>query len=163
MHDARIVIRPFADADQQAVRDLFVRINRELASPEMREAFEAYIARSLAEEIGRIHAYYAERKGGFWIAEDPDSGLVGMFGLESGPEDGTAELRRMYVDPQARRRGVARAMLRRAEEEAVSAGHHRMVLSTSELQKAALAFYRAAGYRSRARGDGDRQQQQDGG
>jgi hypothetical protein len=46
MHDARIVIRPFGDANQQAVRDLFVRINRELAPPEMREAFEAYIARA---------------------------------------------------------------------------------------------------------------------
>ena len=148
MQDAQIAIRPFADADQQAVRNLFVRINRELAPPEMREAFEAYIARSLAEEIGRIRAYYAERNGGFWVAEDPESGLVGMFGLESGAEEGTAELRRMYVDHQARRRGVARAMLRRAEEEAASAGHHRMILSTSELQGAALAFYRAAGYRA---------------
>jgi len=34
----------------------------------MREIFEDYIARSLAEEVGRITAYYRERMGGFWVA-----------------------------------------------------------------------------------------------
>ena len=53
----------------------------------------------------------------------------------------------MYVAPQARRRGVAREMLARAESIAQAAGCERIVLSTSELQAAALALYRAAGYR----------------
>lgn len=52
----------------------------------------------------------------------------------------------MYVQPSARRRGVARAMLAHAEAEARRAGYRRIVLSTSELQQAALAFYRGAGY-----------------
>lgn len=52
----------------------------------------------------------------------------------------------MYVAPQARRRGVAREMLARAESIAQAAGCARIVLSTSELQAAALVLYRAAGY-----------------
>ena len=34
----------------------------------MHDAFEAYIARSMTEEIGRIADYYGERGGGFWVA-----------------------------------------------------------------------------------------------
>ncbi len=138
-----LVIRPFADADLPAVRALFVQVNRDLAPPAMREAFEAYIVRSLREEIDRIPAYYAERQGGFWVGHDQDGALVGTFGIERGGEDGAAELR---VQPSARRRGVARAMLAHAEAEARRAGYRRIVLSTSELQQAALAFYRGAGY-----------------
>ena len=40
-------IRRYADADHAAVRDLFIRVNRELAPPALREAFESYIERSL--------------------------------------------------------------------------------------------------------------------
>jgi putative acetyltransferase len=150
MTDERLplVIRPYEAADLSAVRAMFVQVNRDLAPPGMREAFEAYIARSLGEEVDRIPAYYAERQGGFWVAQQKDSGaLAGMFGIERAADDATAELRRMYVDPSARRQSVARAMLALAEAEARRAGYRRIVLSTSELQQAALAFYRAAGYR----------------
>jgi GNAT superfamily N-acetyltransferase len=117
-----LVIRPFADADLPAVRALFVQVNRDLAPPAMREAFEAYIARSLSEEIDRIPAYYGEREGGFWVSHDQDGALLGTFGIERAADDGAEELRRMYVQPSARRRGVARAMLAHAEAEARRAG-----------------------------------------
>ena len=57
------------------------------------------------------------------------------------------ELRRMYVAPGARRRGIARLMLRFAEDEYRRRQIFRLELSTSELQEAALAFYRNSGYR----------------
>ncbi|MBK0400265.1 GNAT family N-acetyltransferase [Limibaculum sp. M0105] len=139
------VIRPFREDDAGAVRDLFVAINRELAPSGQEAAFERYIERALAEEIGCIGAYYAARDGGFWVTLR-DGGVVGMFGLErAGPD--AFELRRMYVAPAARRGGVARSMLARAEAEARRAGAVWLVLSTSEVQEAALAFYRRAGYR----------------
>jgi len=143
-------IRSYQPKDHAPVRDLFIRVNRELAPPDLRDAFEAYIALSLTEEIDRIPAYYAERQGGFWVAEDHSEGmspsLVGMFGLERADRK-AAELRRMYVDPRARGRGLGRAMLARAETEAVRLGYDHMVLSTSELQGPALGLYRSAGYR----------------
>ena len=59
---------------------------------------------------------------------------------------GVVELKRMYVDPAARRRGVAGAMLRALELTAARAGHRRMVLNSGERQPEALALYRLAGY-----------------
>jgi putative acetyltransferase len=140
-----IEIRRYMAADADEVRALFVRVNRLLAPPQLAEAFEAYIARSLVEEIDRIPAYYGERQGSFWVAV-LDARIVGMFGLEAaGP--GAMELRRMYVDPEARRRGIARSMLAFAEDRCRRVGAREMVLSTSEIQTEALALYRAAGYR----------------
>jgi GNAT superfamily N-acetyltransferase len=110
---AEITIRPFADAPQ--VRELFIVVNRLLSPPNLRGALEAYIERALAEEIDRITAYYQEHDGGFWVAIQRDK-LVGTFGLERASPD-AMELRRMYVDPGARPRGIARQMLRFAEDE----------------------------------------------
>lgn len=138
-------IRHYAESDAAEVRALFVRVNRALAPAELVEVFEGYIARSLAEEIDRIPNYYGARHGSFWVAR-VNGRLVGMFGLEAAADD-AMELRRMYVDPGARRRGIARAMLALAEEEARHAGAREMVLSTSEIQTEALALYRNAGYR----------------
>jgi len=142
--DQSISIRAFAPDDAAQVRDLFVRINRSLAPPRMADAFERYIARSLREEIDRIEAYYGERHGGFWVAVDGVR-IVGMFGLEL-ISAGVMELRRMYVDPAARRRGIARMMLEFAEAECRRRRMRRLDLSTSELQEAAVALYRNSGF-----------------
>jgi GNAT superfamily N-acetyltransferase len=141
-----LVIRPYADRDKDAVLALFTRVNRALAPDAMRAAFEDYIALSIREEVGRIPDYYQPQNGAsFWVGE-LDGTLLGMFGIER--HDGSAaELRRMYVAPEVRRRGIARAMLAYAEQVCREAGYRRLVLSTSELQPAAIALYRATGYR----------------
>jgi GNAT superfamily N-acetyltransferase len=138
-------IRAFQPKDAPAVRALFIRINRLLAPAEMKEAIEGYIARSLSEEIDRITEYYSERNGGFWVADEAGR-IVGMFGLEQSGGD-AMELRRMYVDPDMRRRGIARQMLAFAEQQCRQRKRFRMELSTSELQAEALALYRSAGYK----------------
>jgi putative acetyltransferase len=142
---AQITIRPFSERDADQVRALFVAVNRLLSPPDLREAFEAYIEHSLVEEIDRIPAYYGERAGSFWVAVKGDR-LVGMFGLER-TSDGAMELRRMYVDPSARRQGIASLMLQSAENECLRQSISRLTLSTSEIQAAALALYKNAGYR----------------
>jgi putative acetyltransferase len=140
-----VLIRRFEERDAPAVRTLFIEVNRELAPEAMREAFERYIAQSLAEEIDRVAAYYAERRGSFWVAEEAGA-IIGTFGLERVDEH-AAELRRMYVARAARRRGLGRMMLVHAERTCREAGYDRLVLSTAELQQAALGLYRASGYR----------------
>ncbi len=141
---APITIRPFEAGDAADVEALFIRINRLLAPAAMREAFEAYIRQSIADEIGDIPAYYLN-DGAFWVART-EGMLVGMVGLEPVAGADAMEVRRMYVAPEMRRRGLARRLLSVAEDEARRRSIAEIELSTSELQEAALAFYRAAGY-----------------
>jgi GNAT superfamily N-acetyltransferase len=137
-------VRRFRETDAEAVTDLFRRVNRLLAPAHMKDAFERYIAASIADEMGRVADYYADKGGSFWVAEIAGR-LVGMFGLEPAGTD-AMELRRMYVDPDFRRRGIARLMLEAAEDHCRAIGCARLDLSTSEVQPDALAFYRASGY-----------------
>jgi GNAT superfamily N-acetyltransferase len=139
-----IEIRGFAARDAADVRRLFISVNRLLAPDHMKQAFEAYIALSLKAEVDRILDYYGDRQGGFWVAI-LTGGIVGMFGLE--PSSANAmELRRMYVDPAARRLGIARRMLDFAEAECRRRHRPQIDLSTSELQGDALSFYRNSGF-----------------
>jgi GNAT superfamily N-acetyltransferase len=57
-----------------------------------------------------------------------------------------AEVKRMYVTPSARGRGVARALLRHLERTARTAGVDWLVLETGMVQPEALALYRSSGY-----------------
>lgn len=61
--------------------------------------------------------------------------------------DGVVELKRMYVRPAARGRGVARELLGALEAEARALGGTRVVLETGDAQEAAIALYVGAGYR----------------
>jgi GNAT superfamily N-acetyltransferase len=63
-----------------------------------------------------------------------------------GYEDGDAEIKRMYVVPEARGRGLARQLLARLEEDARAAGRTRMVLETGTAQPEAIGLYTSSGY-----------------
>jgi GNAT superfamily N-acetyltransferase len=60
--------------------------------------------------------------------------------------EGVAEIKRMYVRPAARSRGVARALLGALEDEARALGYTAVRLDTGPRQLHGLALYRSAGY-----------------
>jgi GNAT superfamily N-acetyltransferase len=57
-----------------------------------------------------------------------------------------AEIKRMYVGPGARRRGLARVVLAHLEQTARAAGADLMVLETGIEQPEAIALYTSSGY-----------------
>jgi GNAT superfamily N-acetyltransferase len=63
-----------------------------------------------------------------------------------GYSDGDAELKRMYVIPEARGLGLARRILAGLEDDARTAGRTRMVLETGTMQPEAIALYVSSGY-----------------
>lgn len=67
----------------------------------------------------------------------------GAFVLGQG---GQAELKRVFVDPAARGKGVARAILQALERAAAAAGVTLMQLETGIKQAEAIALYRRFGY-----------------
>ena len=61
--------------------------------------------------------------------------------------DGAAEIKRMYVVPGARRRGLGRLLLGALEDAARDLGYSTVRLDTGPRQPRAQALYEAAGYR----------------
>lgn len=73
---------------------------------------------------------------GGWRAHDGDERFA----------EGDAEIKRMYVAPSARGRGVARMVLAELERTAIAAGRTRLVLETSTALPEAMALYTSSGY-----------------
>jgi putative acetyltransferase len=59
-----------------------------------------------------------------------------------------AELKRMYVVPEVRGRGLGRLLLEALEDEARRLGYTGIVLETGEGQQESLGLYASAGYRA---------------
>jgi putative acetyltransferase len=64
-------------------------------------------------------------------------------------EAGQAEMKRVFVDPAARGKGVARAIMDALEREAARLGVTLMQLETGIHQPEAIALYRRSGYAER--------------
>ncbi|RSS80245.1 GNAT family N-acetyltransferase [Streptomyces sp. WAC06614] len=90
--------------------------------------------------------------GLYLLAYDADGTPVASGGWRSheandeGYADGDAELKRMFVVPEARGRGLARQILAVLEDDARAAGRLRMTLETGDQQPEAIALYLSSGY-----------------
>jgi GNAT superfamily N-acetyltransferase len=128
------------------------------------EPFDSPVAQQL---IAAVQAEYVVRYGGPDEAPIdatefmPPHGLflVGYLGTEpvatgglrrhAGNADGggiDVELKRMYVVPEARGKGLSRVMLSALEERARGMGASRIVLETGNRQPEAVSLYESSGY-----------------
>jgi GNAT superfamily N-acetyltransferase len=121
----------------------------------------------VAPLVARLQQFYVERYGG--PDEDPTSAEMfespeGAFflGYDGGVPVAmgswrrehvsrlgatrSAEVKRMYVVPEARGLGYARRMLAHLEETAAAAGYEALLLSTGSRQPEAITLYESAGY-----------------
>jgi GNAT superfamily N-acetyltransferase len=79
------------------------------------------------------------------LARDEDGTAIGCGALRA-LEPGVVELKRMWVTPAARGRGVARRLLAALEEDARVRGFAFVRLETGDRQPDAIALYVRAGY-----------------
>lgn len=124
---------------------------------EARPYDDADVVRLVAE----VQAEYVVRYGGPDAAAvdldefAPPRGLFLVGLLDGAPsvtggwrliDPAVAEIKRMYVVPAARGRGLARRMLAELENAAGAAGASRVVLNTGPAQPEAIALYESSGY-----------------
>ena len=124
---------------------------RTLASPEAARLIAALNAELTATfpEPGATHfslsdAQVAIGDGAFVVAY-VDNVAVGCGAVRQ-LDVTTAELKRMYVDPSVRGRGIGRALLEALEGEARVLGVTRIVLETGTRLAPAIHMYEAMGY-----------------
>lgn len=105
----------------------------------------AHDAASTAVLLAALPAPYVPPSGGIWLAWD-DGEAAGCVALHSlSPEIG--EVKRMYVRPASRGRGIARALGERVILEARALGYERVRLGTLTSMLPAQNLYASLGFR----------------
>lgn len=97
-------------------------------------------------DLADLDAYYFSRGGGFIVAVASDGTIVGSCGIAP-LEGGTWDLRKMYLTPEARGRGLGRRLLARILAFARSKGATRVELETASVLKEAIRLYQKAGFK----------------
>jgi GNAT superfamily N-acetyltransferase len=93
----------------------------------------------------REAAMFVEPHGAFLVVRDDDGAAVACGGIARF-DDARGELKRMYVVPEHRGRGLGRRLLDELEAEARRLGYRGVVLETGDLQPEALGLYGSSGY-----------------
>jgi putative acetyltransferase len=128
-----IDVRP-EPIDSPVARGLIAELNVDLSRvypPEQR--FHELPAEDVAEGRGRFVVAWLDGTAA-------GCGAVRML------SEAAAELKRMYVIPSARGRGLSRRILTALEDQAAEFGATSVVLETGDRQIAALGLYESSGY-----------------
>src|SRR5438105_80468 len=121
--------------DSAAAQQLIAALNAELAAE-----YNDPNANHFRLDAGEV----APERGAFLVAWNGDEPIG--CGAVRGLDDGSAEIKRMYVAAPWRGRGTGRQLLDALESEARRRGIRRIVLETANRQQRALALYRSRGY-----------------
>jgi GNAT superfamily N-acetyltransferase len=106
------------------------------------ETFEGFVA----EIAGRFIKSFDAKRERCWIAER-EGDIVGSVFLVKGPDEHTAKLRMLYVEPSARGLGIGARLVAECGQFARLAGYKCIVLWTNSVLISARRIYEAAGYR----------------
>jgi putative acetyltransferase len=101
-------------------------------------------SKGVRADAERLPGPYAPPAGRLYLARlnGRAAGCVALRPLDAT----TAEVKRMFVHPTARRRGVARALMERVLTDAPGMGYQRIRLGTLDEMTAAQALYRELGF-----------------
>ena len=126
--------------------------------PDARRAMTAYFAElhtrfptgfDPGDALATDAAAFAPPTGTLVLLRD-DLAVAGCGGLQR-VDGGTAEIKRMWIDPSYRGLGLGCRLLTHLEASAVVLGYGRVVLDTNATLTEAIAMYESSGYRPTAR------------
>lgn len=126
----------------------FTLVRTDASHPAFRTLVMA-LDKDLAIRDGDDHAFFAQ----FNKLHDINHVVVAWHGDEAAGcgafkpyADDVVEIKRMYVPPTQRKKGIATQVLAELERWAKELGYQRCVLETGEKQPEAIALYRGNGY-----------------
>ncbi|ASP33333.1 GNAT family N-acetyltransferase [Labrenzia sp. VG12] len=126
------------EEDLETIRSLFRAYVDWLAIDLSYQGFE--------EELAGLPGKYAPPAGGLFLAKNGAGAVLGCVALRPFGDAGACEMKRLYVLPEGRGRGVGAGLVSAVLEAAETAGYSDMLLDTLPTMTGAIKLYRAAGF-----------------
>jgi GNAT superfamily N-acetyltransferase len=114
----------------------------------------ARYGRLTEDELGLTAAMFDPPKGRFLVARlgDGNSEVVGGVGVRPfEPVAGVGEIKRLWVEPTWRRRGLGRVLMDEIESASGRLGFSSLLLATGDRQPEAVGLYERTGWKRRRR------------
>ena len=131
------LIKVASESDLREARALFIEYASSLRFDLSFQGFD--------EEIARLPGEYSQPDGCILLAYE-DSNVAGCVALRK-LADGVCEMKRMYVRPTFRGKGIGRALALEVIQIARTSGYERMRLDTMPSMREATELYRRLGFR----------------
>lgn len=133
----RQIIQVVSGAHVELARALFIEYASSLNVSLSYQNFES--------ELANLPGEYSPPKGALLIALENDQS-AGCVALRKLTED-TCELKRLYVRPSLRRKGLGKSLVQSAIDQARRSGYVRLRLGTLPTMREALSLYRSLDFR----------------
>ncbi len=125
------------------VRTLFSEYTRLLVAGE--PSFREYLdIQHYDDELEHLEGKYGLPEGRLYVAfwDGAPAGCIGLRKLD----DQNCEMKRLYVRPAFREKGIGSALVQRIVADAKEIGYAQMLLDTFPFLERAIAMYRAMGF-----------------
>jgi putative acetyltransferase len=97
-------------------------------------------------DVLEIETYYQETEGEFWVIEQEGKvvGTSGYYPVKRGEK--SVEIRKMYLLPAVRGKGLGRYLLKELENAIANRGFQEIWIETASVLKEAVKLYESSGY-----------------
>lgn len=129
--------REAAAGDEHSIRDVVYSVLREYGLAPDPEGTDA--------DLADVVSAYGDAGGSFRVVVSRSGRIVGCGGLYP-VRDGDCEIRKMYLLPEARGRGLGRRLLEDLIALARQRGFRRVIVETASPLREAISLYRQRGF-----------------
>ena len=141
--DTSVTIEPAYGALDE-IRALFAAYTAMLVACD--PSFQRYLdIQHYDDEVRDTAAKYGPPDGRLYLARLPDGTAAGCIALRR-LDGARCEMKRLYVRPEYRGRGIARRLIRKLTDDARQLGYHHLLLDTLPALEEAVRLYRRLGF-----------------
>lgn len=131
-------VRPWETRDRQSAADLIATVLAEYGL--------GWEPEDADRDVIEVERCYTQAGGAFWVVERDGQlvGTAGFYPVSRG--DRAVEIRKMYVLPAVRGRGLGKFLLQQLEAEIQQRGFRTIWIETASVLKEAVRLYEGYGY-----------------
>lgn len=136
----QFIIRPWQPTDREIVANIISSVLAEYGLN--------WEPTKADRDVVEIEEFYLATGGEFWVIEQDGIviGTAGYYPVKRGKK--AVEIRKMYLLPSARRKGLGKYLLQELETAIEKAGFETIWVETASILKSAVILYENSGYQS---------------